>query len=227
MLKTCVICSQPYNALRGAKTCSPTCSNALRDKKKARDVAAVKARRKANPERAQEQSRIQAQQWKQANPERSREIKTKWRETHREQHRAGNRSSARVSYAKEPEKHRQRSRTYYRANTETCLEFGRRWRAEHPERVYELSREYRARKEGAPGTHTKADVEDILTAQKHRCAYCRKKLRKGKMHVDHIKALRRGGTNDRRNLQMLCQPCNNRKHAKDPIDYAQSLGLLL
>lgn len=47
------------------------------------------------------------------------------------------------------------------------------------------------------------------------------------MHVDHIKALRRGGTNDRRNLQMLCQPCNNRKHAKDPIDYAQSLGLLL
>jgi hypothetical protein len=34
-------------------------------------------------------------------------------------------------------------------------------------------------------------------------------------------------TNDKYNLQLLCAPCNLSKRAKDPIEFNQSLGLLL
>jgi len=63
-------------------------------------------------------------------------------------------------------------------------------------------------------------------AQKDRCAYCHKKLGRG-YHVDHIVPLARGGTNERRNIQITCKQCNHIKRDKDPIKFAQELGRLL
>lgn len=48
-----------------------------------------------------------------------------------------------------------------------------------------------------------------------------------KYHVDHIVPLIAGGSNDRSNLQILCQPCNNSKSSKDQIEFMQSRGMLL
>jgi 5-methylcytosine-specific restriction endonuclease McrA len=80
---------------------------------------------------------------------------------------------------------------------------------------------------GDNGTHTTADLAEILRAQGNRCAYCKVDLKQIKKQVDHIVPLVRGGSNGRSNLQYLCQPCNNTKSAKDPVDFAQSIGLLL
>ena len=66
-----------------------------------------------------------------------------------------------------------------------------------------------------------------MRLQKNKCAYCRVSLKSRVYHIDHITALSRGGTNLRSNLQLLCQPCNQSKHAKDPIVFAQQLGMLL
>ena len=67
-----------------------------------------------------------------------------------------------------------------------------------------------------------------MKMQGGKCAHlwCRKNLKDG-YHVDHRIALARGGSNDKKNLQLLCPPCNIKKHAKDPIDFAQQNGMLL
>lgn len=98
--------------------------------------------------------------------------------------------------------------------------------AANRERYNSYGHAHRARKRNAPGTHFNArDVERIKEAQRGRCAICREKLRK--YHVDHIKALARGGTNEAKNIQLLCATCNVRKNQTDQIKFMQRQGFLL
>jgi 5-methylcytosine-specific restriction endonuclease McrA len=75
------------------------------------------------------------------------------------------------------------------------------------------------------------DFELIWGLQRGKCAYCRKNLKRGGRlgcHIDHIIPLALGGAHVQNNLQLTCALCNIRKHAKHPIEFAQSsLGLLL
>lgn len=149
----------------------------------------------------------------------------------RSRHRIQNRQRLRADY-----------REHYRQNRAAILKRNRAWRQHNRDKVLSgLRANYRAQtdaykararnrkalKRAAQGTHTAADLVAILKAQGGRCAYCRTKLMKGNCHVDHIIALSKGGTNDRRNLQLTCEPCNLSKHAKDPIEFAQSIGMLI
>jgi len=115
---------------------------------------------------------------------------------------------------------------YYYANRDKVIESRKPYVAANKEMYRAIKRNSNAKRKAAPGTHTKEDIADILKMQNGRCAYC--KIRLGdKYHVDHIRALARGGTNDRQNLQLLCRTCNCSKNAKDPIVFAQSRGMLL
>lgn len=119
------------------------------------------------------------------------------------------------------------ARGYYARNRDERRAYYKRWKAANPEKAREGWRNSKARRKGATGRHTARDVAEILLMQKHRCAYCRADLRKIAWHIDHITALRRGGSNDRSNIQMLCAPCNLSKNARHPVEFAQSIGLLL
>jgi 5-methylcytosine-specific restriction endonuclease McrA len=157
------------------------------------------------------------------------------------------RASVRASHAKHRDKRLANSRAWIATpegralNAERC----RRYTAENPEKVraqraraeakrkperkvylaaYHSTR--RARNAEAAGSHTSTDLAEIRSAQGDRCAVCRIKLG-GKGAIDHIIALARGGSNDRRNLQWLCKSCNSRKRARDPIEFMQERGLLL
>lgn len=149
----------------------------------------------------------------------------------------GNRARA----ARNPERHKKLKAADYQRHKNKRLATMKRWRennpdivqagylakvAANPEQYRTYKRNYKVRRRLASGTHTGDDIFAILKAQKSRCAYCRVKLG-SKYHVDHIVALAKGGSNDRRNLQVLCQPCNQSKSAKDPIVFAQSLGMLV
>lgn len=112
-------------------------------------------------------------------------------------------------------------------NPEKQKNCDRAWRKNNPEKSRIKGRRRKAAKRGAPGSHTAQDIDDILKLQNGHCAYCRADLEKTGRHIDHITPLARGGGNGRNNLQALCPPCNVTKGTKDPVAFAQSLGLLL
>lgn len=84
----------------------------------------------------------------------------------------------------------------------------------------------RARLAGAGGSFTPAQINDLYLKQRGRCANCKTKLG-DKFHRDHKVALADGGTSDISNIELLCRPCNQRKHAKDPVSWAKENGRLL
>ena len=123
---------------------------------------------------------------------------------------------------------------WMRANRKHVNERGYAYDRDHPEIRKAISaasdHKRRARKRRSRDQHTAKDILAILNSQRYRCAYCKLELkRKGwrTFHVDHIVPLSRGGGNGRANLQVLCEPCNLRKSAKDPITFAREIGLLL
>jgi hypothetical protein len=84
----------------------------------------------------------------------------------------------------------------------------------------------RARKREAGGEFSASEVDDLYRRQRGRCASCGASLN-GVFDRDHIQPLASGGSNDIKNIQLLCPPCNRRKGAKDPIAWAAENGRLL
>lgn len=100
----------------------------------------------------------------------------------------------------------------------------RKYRERNPERV----REWRQKRDGGKRLSKLpyGTIPKLLQLQKGLCAYCQKDVRQ-KYHVDHITPIDKGGRHEPNNLQILCPSCNLEKWAHDPIDFAQSRGLLL
>ena len=55
---------------------------------------------------------------------------------------------------------------------------------------------------------------DILARDNYRCKKCGATQEQSRLHVDHIKPVSLGGTNDPSNLQTLCERCNLGKGAR-------------
>ena len=85
---------------------------------------------------------------------------------------------------------------------------------------------YAKQRKNIAGFYPKEYPSILYSLQKGRCINCTKPL-KNKYHIDHIQPVARGGTNHQWNLQLLCPSCNCRKHAKDPIVWANENGRLL
>ncbi len=55
---------------------------------------------------------------------------------------------------------------------------------------------------------------DIMTRDNNRCRKCGATGEQVRLHVDHIKPVAHGGTNEPSNLQTLCEKCNLGKGAR-------------
>lgn len=84
----------------------------------------------------------------------------------------------------------------------------------------------RARERNAAGSFTPEQITELYLKQRGRCANCGCALGDD-FHRDHRVALANGGDNNITNIELLCGQCNQRKHAKDPVRWAQENGRLL
>lgn len=113
----------------------------------------------------------------------------------------------------------------YRANNpEKVKQAIEAHRLAFPEKYIEYRANRRARKRNAPGNGIPASaILEIAARQKGKCVYCGSK---SLLTLDHIQPLFLGGSHDVSNAQMVCKSCNSSKGAKDPIEFANSKGLL-
>jgi 5-methylcytosine-specific restriction endonuclease McrA len=163
---------------------------------------------KQSAEVRKEKARVRASIWYYANRERAKSNARLYAAAHREE----TRQKARDYYAKNKERALAWQRAYKDADPERTRQMYREWRRRNREQAAALSRAYKARKKGAAGRHTGADIKRLFAQQGGECVYCRASLTS--YHVDHIQPLVRGGSNDVSNLQLLCPTCNMSKRDK-------------
>lgn len=72
----------------------------------------------------------------------------------------------------------------------------------------------KAKKLGAPGRVTAADLARIQMRDEFTCAYCGIEVRPGSF--DHVRPFDRGGTNLPDNIVVSCLTCNRTKYTKSP-----------
>lgn len=142
---------------------------------------------------AENRERLLAEQraWREAHPERKKQISGRYIERHRDQLNAKQRAKNKTPERKE----------YIR-------EYARKHRADNPEMYTAYSENRRARKLAAAGSHTEAEWQASLAAFDGCCAYCG---RDGQMTQDHDVPLARGGSNYIDNIVPACGSCNSAK----------------
>ncbi len=153
------------------------------------------------------------------NPQKYNESSKKWAQQNREK-----RKEIIRRYS---QNHPEISKRWVENNREKVREYKRRWKLKNKEAINSHTRNRRAKIRESVGTHTQDDILYMLNAQKHKCINCLCSLKKNKYHVDHIVPIVRGGSNDRSNLQILCQSCNVRKSSKDYRAWCKENGRLL
>lgn len=133
---------------------------------------------------------------------------------------------AREYRLKNLEKIREKARQRYRLNRKERIAAVKLYTEKNKEKVSAAQRSLRHKRRNAEGSFSSSDVFALGKLQKWKCANCKTCI-KDSYHVDHIMPLSRGGSNWPNNLQLLCPPCNQGKHAKHPIEWAQENGRLL
>lgn len=168
------------------------------------------------------------------------EYQAKWREANRDhvnaqarEYRARRKEAVAANWRKyraaNAGKVNAQARKYRAANPDKVNAATLRWKQANPEAVRANNQLRRSRRAGATGTVTARELRDLFNRQGGKCAGCKKRLGKvedGGWHHDHVMPLALGGENTIENSQILCQPCNGRKHAKHPQVWAAELGRL-
>jgi 5-methylcytosine-specific restriction endonuclease McrA len=189
---------------------------------------------KNNPEALRKRSEY-GRQWVAQNPDKVKAKYSRFRIKNRDK---------RVAYSRQYyECNREAIAEYRKSNAERY----RKWREEHREESRQWSRDHWAknrerllsdakkyyeqnktafiirankRRTLLVGDYTPQDIENLYDSQCGVCAGCLKELN-GNYEIDHIMPLALDPAGDRLdNLQILCMPCNRKKHAKHPDEWA-------
>ena len=127
------------------------------------------------------------------------------------------RESWRASYARNREARKRAARERYARNRERAAKTSRAWWRANRDRARLYRTERQARKRGAL-------VNDFNVAQWHAlvesfgqcCAYCGEQ---GKLTLDHVVPLSRGGDHTLTNILPACSTCNSRKRDLTALEF--------
>lgn len=135
-------------------------------------------------------------------------------------------AAAKAYYATSGPKIKAAVRDYRLANSESVKASKKAWAKTPTGKLSDLNKLHkrRAAKKATERPVTTCELASIRNAAKGRCHYCRQLK---PLTFDHVIPLSKGGSHSAGNLVMACGSCNSSKGAKDPIEFAQSIGLLL
>lgn len=231
--KPCSVCKQtlpaatfsPDNrAKTGLQPACKKCATARRLAKRWENIEAEREKERAryhrNPGRREKNN-----QWRKANRDKVLEGRRRWYEKVKDtpEYRAYVKSRREMT----KEQKRQYDRERRAANPEYALQKAKEWNRRNPDKRKAIMFNYGAKRRAwkASGL-TGVEVRDWAAKQKKVCYWCGIRCAKS-YHVDHYVPLSRGGAHELDNLVISCGPCNIKKNAKDPIEFAQSIGKLL
>lgn len=152
------------------------------------------------------------------NPDQHKRQCREWKEKNRERYAA-------YTEARKLESKR-KARERYLRNSQEIRKKTKEWQKANPLKVRAMNARRRARKKGNGGSHTGEQLAELLEKQNGQCANCIRCIRDD-FHADHIMPISLGGSNDIKNIQILCRDCNLEKHAMHPADWARLNGRLI
>jgi 5-methylcytosine-specific restriction endonuclease McrA len=183
---------------------------------------------KQNPDGYKGQCKICRLDWHRQNAERekarmlrayyaNREERNAKRSEWAKQNREHVREVERRYWNKNRDKKRAKDVRYYQRHKPEHMRYSRQWKRNNPDKVRIIELRRRARKERCGGTHTLPEWKALCNQYGNKCLSCGNT---GRLTVDHVIPLSKGGTNDIGNLQPLCLSCNIRKNTRI-IDYRE------
>jgi 5-methylcytosine-specific restriction endonuclease McrA len=115
---------------------------------------------------------------------------------------------------------------YRKLNSEKLAEKERKWKLANPDKVKLIKKIYKYKRRSLEkvGDATSL-IHSWLVLQKKICYWCNKNC-DSDYHIDHYVPLAKGGSHKIDNLVISCPTCNLTKNAKDPYEYALSIGKL-
>lgn len=124
----------------------------------------------------------------------------KWREKNKERDLIIGRIARRKYRKNHPENKRVSDRVYRK-----------RWRVKYPDKNSFQNARWRARKNGASGSHTLEEWNELKRKFNYICPHCGKSEPEIELTQDHIIPLTRGGSDNIINIQPLCRSGNASK----------------
>lgn len=126
----------------------------------------------------------------------------------------------RKNYLKHKERYNKISSDWNATHKEEHMVSHRKWKEKDPENAKAVRIRYdnkrRAWERDTDSRATTKQINELIKNSNNTCFWCDQEIPNGKMHLDHIYPLSRGGKDEINNLVVSCEYCNKRKANKPP-----------